>query len=110
RSQHVFAVAAIAREAGNFSRRLASEEIATPAVVAIAAESAIPAHANPLSGFPAGHAGADCIDYADHFVPGHTGILDARKEAILRHRIAMADAASLHFDPNKACTGLRDFA
>ena len=83
RGQHVFGVAAIARDAGNFGGSLASEEIATPAVVAIAAESAIPAHTDPLSGLPARHAGANRVDYADYFVSRNARILDAGEKPSL---------------------------
>ena len=108
--EHILGVAAIARDAGNLGGSLAGEEIAAAAVIAIAAESAVPADAHSLSGFPARDVGTNRIDHADHFVSGNARILDARKETVLRHRIAVADATSLDLDSHKAGAGLGNVA
>ncbi len=93
--EHVFGVAAIARDAGDVGGSLAGEELAAAAVVAIAAESAVPADADALSGFPSRDAGTNRIDHADDFVSGNAWILDTGEEAVLRHGIAVANAAGL---------------
>jgi hypothetical protein len=56
---------------------LAGEEIAAAAVVAIAAESAVPAYANSLAGLPPWDAGTNRVDQSNHFVAGNARILDA---------------------------------
>ena len=42
-------------------------------------------------------------------MPGHARILQSRPMALLRQRIAVANAAGLHFDPHPAGAGLRNF-
>jgi hypothetical protein len=87
---------------------LASEEVATPAVVAIAAESAIPADTDSLPDLPSRNVGADGIDHADDFVSRNARILDAGEEPVLRYGIAMANTASLDFDSNEARAWIGD--
>jgi hypothetical protein len=64
--------------------------------------AAMPAHAHALAGFPLRHARAQGIDDADDFMAGHAGILQAWPLAFFHDRIAVADAAGLHFDPHPA--------
>ena len=104
---HVLAVAAVIRDAGDLAAH-AGEELAAAAVVAIPAIAAVPADAHPLARLPAGDAGADRVDHPGHLMAGNPRVLNSREQPLLRERIAVADAASLHLDPHRPGTRLRD--
>ncbi len=107
RRDHVLAIAAVVRDAGDLPAH-AGEEIAAAALVAIAAVAAVPTHAHSLPWFPAGHTGADRVDHSGHFVTGDTRVLNPRDAPLFRDRIAMANAAGVDLDPHPAGTWLRD--
>jgi hypothetical protein len=73
------------------------------------AMSAMPAHSDPLAGFPAHNARAYRINDASHLVSRDPWILNARPEAFFCEHIAVADSASLDLDPNLSLSGGRDF-
>ena len=77
---HVGRIAAVARNAGGAMDVFAGEGLVSPAMIAIAAIAGRPADAYPRAGAPALDIGADRFDPADHFVPRHTRILDAREQ------------------------------
>src|SRR5262249_9494439 len=95
---HVVGVTAVVADARNLERDLARDEVTAAARAAIAPVPAVPAQADPLAGFPTGHAGADVVDDAGDLVARGARILDARPDSLLRHRVAVADAAGLDLD------------
>ena len=62
----------------------------------------MPADAHALADFPTGQAGADRVDHAGHFMSWNSRILNARKQAILDDRVAVANAAGVNFDSQRA--------
>jgi len=68
----------------------------------------MPADPDPLPRRPARNIGADFIDAADHLVARHPRILEARPQSILGAAVAVADAARLDLDPDRAGAGLPD--
>src|SRR5262249_34216587 len=86
----------------------AGEELAAAAVVARPAIASVPAHTHLLARLPSGNTRADGIDDTGHFMAGNPRVLQAWRSPLLRERIAVADAASLHPDPYRPGTRLRD--
>jgi hypothetical protein len=72
--------------------------------------TAMPADAYALLWPPCAHVVADGIDVSRNFMPGHTGILQARPETVFDKHVAMANAARLDFHAYVPGAGLRDFA
>src|SRR6266403_3399269 len=68
-SDHVFLIAAIEADSGNF-QVAAIGEISAAAREASALLAAVPADADALAFFPTGDARTDVVDYADDFVSG----------------------------------------
>jgi hypothetical protein len=58
----------------------------------------VPAHAGAHALLPVRHVCTHGVDDAHHLVPGHSGVLNARKCAGDREHVAVADAARLHLD------------
>jgi hypothetical protein len=67
-------------------------------VVALSAIAAVPPDPDPLARLPSSDVGADRVDHAGHLMAGNPRVLNTREKALFRHRIAVADAASLHLD------------
>src|SRR5262249_48911462 len=78
------------------------EEIAPSAVIAMPAIAAVPADAHPLAGLPVGNAGTDRINHPRYLMTGNPWKLNPRKKALLGERIAVADATSKNFDPDRS--------
>jgi hypothetical protein len=85
-------------DAGHLGSDLTGDEIATPARIAVATVSAVPANAGTLPQCPSGNAGTDCIDNSCNLMSRDSRVLNARPGSLLRERVAMADAASFHPD------------
>jgi hypothetical protein len=68
----------------------------------------VPADSHALTGRPTDDAGADGVDHADRFMPGHARILKARPQIPFDEHVAVADAACLDSDPHRAGTGVGD--
>jgi hypothetical protein len=51
---------------------------------------------------------ADGVDHAEHFMPRHARVGDARKVSFFRDQIAVTDAARLNLDSNSARARLGD--
>src|SRR5262249_54063252 len=68
----------------------------------IAAIAAVPPHADPLAPLPSGDAGADRVDHTGHLMAGNSRVLNTREKALLRDRIAVADAAREDLDPHRS--------
>ena len=62
--------------------------------------------AHALANFPSRNIRADGVDNPDYLVAGNTRILNAWKQAILGHGIAVADSARLHLDAYRTGFGL----
>src|SRR5205814_1858325 len=103
----VLRVAAVLREAGD-PAGLAGEEVAAAAGIAVPAIAAVPADARPLARRPPGDAGADRVDHAGDLMARHPRVLNARERPLFDERVAMADAARLHLDPDRAGVGFGD--
>ena len=110
RRDHVLAVAAVVRDAGDRRPRDAGEELAAPARIAPPAIAAVPADADALADRPPFDVGPDRIDAADHLVPRHARQRDARKRGQLREGIAVADSARVDRDTHGVSRGLRALA
>jgi hypothetical protein len=104
----VIGIAAVAGDAGDVGGRLAGEELAPAAVIAIPAISAVPAETGALAGRPSGHAGADCIYNPDDLMSWNPRVRYTRKVSFLGQRIAVTDSASLHLDSYRSRAGIRD--
>ena len=98
---HVVGIAAVVGDAGD-AEFPAGDEVAAAAAVAMAAVAAVPAHADPLFRPPRLGPGSERVDAAGDLVARHPRVADARKAALLRERIAVADTAGLHPDPDLA--------
>ena len=73
------------------------EEIAPPAILAVAAIAAIPAHAHSLTNRPSrGNVCSHSVDHTDHFMAGNAGILNAWELSLLGHFITVANATGLN--------------
>jgi hypothetical protein len=68
----------------------------------------MPADTDALALAPAAHIGAERIDPADHLVPRYPRVCDAGVKAILSVAVAVADAAGLDPDPDRAGARLRN--
>src|SRR5215472_7780548 len=93
-SEHVFSVAAVIADAGDFFVH-AGNEIAAAALQASSVVAAVPADADALTLVPIRDAGADFIDDAGNFVAGRAWISDAGKQAVFDDMVAEADTARL---------------
>src|SRR5262249_4910039 len=94
RDDDVVRVAAVHRDAGDQLVH-AGDERAAAARFAVAAIAAEPADADALTGLPARHVRTDGIDHARDLVAGNARIAHAGPVAVLRQRVAMAQAARL---------------
>ena len=72
--------------------------------------SAVPTHADALTGFPESDVWADSIDASGDLVSGNARILQAWPDAFFHQSIAVADAAGFDFDANLTAGGLGDGA
>ena len=70
----------------------------------------MPSDADPLAGSPPGDAGTDGIHDADHLVPGHDRISHPGQASMNTKSVAVADAAGLYLDPDRAGCGFGDIA
>src|SRR5712692_4763967 len=95
RGEHVFLIAAVIADAGNFQVE-AIRKISAAASNASAVLPAVPANADALAFFPARDASAHVINHSGDFVSGRTRILNAREESFFCDEVAVADATSLH--------------
>src|SRR5205085_4131893 len=84
----------------------ATEEVATPARIAVAAMAAVPADADTLTFRPTGDACTDRINQTSDLMSGNARILYARKAALLNNRVAVADAAGFDLDAHRASARL----
>src|SRR5438876_193237 len=109
RRGHVFRVTAIVGNPSREQSYLAGEEITAPAVVAIAAMSAVPADADSLSSFPPRDGGTDRIDNSDDFVSRYPRILNPRPYPLFDQRIAVTNATRLDLDSHPSRLRLRNF-
>jgi hypothetical protein len=73
----------------------AVDEVAAAAVPALPALPAEEAHADPVAGLPAGHAGPDRVDHAGDLVPRHHRLLAGHLDG---GGVAVADTAGMHAD------------
>ncbi len=71
-ADHVLRIAAVIADARH-PRGLAEDEVAMPAVLAMAAVAAVPTHADALADAPFIHAPAQLIDHAGDFVARYAG-------------------------------------
>jgi hypothetical protein len=101
-------VAAVKRDTFDLRARLAGEEIASTARIAIAAVSAVPAHSDPLTNGPSSDAGANSVDHSNDLMSRHPRVLNARQLSVLGKRVAVTDSAGLHLDANRPRAGLWD--
>ena len=99
---HVLAIAAIGKKPGDARHCPAGKKLATAARIAVATVAAIPSDADPLAAGPPGDARSDGIDDTDHFVSRYDWIFHARKTSMNAESVAMADAAGLYLDPDRA--------
>src|SRR5262249_31938146 len=104
---HVLAIAAVVGDAGGLAAH-AGEELATAAVVTIAAIAAVPPDADPLAPLPSRGAGADRVDHTRPPVAGNPRVWNTREKALPSDRIAVADAAREDLDPHRSGSRLRD--
>ena len=72
--------------------------------------SAMPADADALTLVPFRDVNADCLDASRDFMSRHPGILKPGPAAFLDEKIAVANAARLHFDANLPHAWLGDIA
>src|SRR5208283_3396987 len=79
---HVFLVAAVVTDAGDFFV-LAVNEIAAAAGVAGEVMATVPSDSDALAGFPVGYIGTDSVDAAGDFVAGDAWVLEAGPMAFL---------------------------
>src|SRR2546428_1733968 len=91
RGEHVFLIAAVIADAGNFQVE-AIRKISAAASNASAVLAPVPADADALAFFPAGNAGADVVNHACDFVSGGAGILNAGPVTFFYEAVAVADA------------------
>src|SRR5262249_24344435 len=110
RGNHVFSVAAIERDAGRQQRHRARKKLASPAMIAIAAITAVPTNTDSLAVLPRLHTFADSIDNSDHLMSRHTRILDTGPESFFNQRIAVANAARLDLHAHPPSLRLGDLA
>src|SRR5690242_20695508 len=78
----------------------AGDEAAAATGLAVSAIRPEPADADALPDFPLRHVKTKRIDYSGDLVSGHARISDPWPVSFLRQRIAMTQAASLHFHPH----------
>ena len=109
RCDHVLGISAVEIDAGDFAFD-AHGEIATLALFAHETMSAMPAYADALTFLPFNDVIADCIDAARDFMTRHTRILKPGPKTLLDDKIAVANAARVHFHANLPSARLRDVA
>jgi hypothetical protein len=97
RRDHRLGVTAIVIDAGN-PQVTAIHEIPAAAWLAPATMAAEPADTDTRPHRPADDAVADRVDHPSDFVPRHDRVGHGGKQPFLGDRIAVADAARLHFD------------
>src|ERR1700756_118319 len=83
RRNHVFSVAAIERNSRGEQGHRARKELATPAMIAIAAIPAVPTNTDSLAVLPRLHPLAHAINDTNDFMSRHTRILDTGPESFL---------------------------
>src|SRR5580704_19344563 len=105
--QHVLLISAGIADARNL-QILAVAKISTPARGTCVVLAPMPAHADTLPLLPHGNTFTHGIDDARDLVSGSTWILNSGPQAFLRERIAVADAAGLHLDPDVSCARRRN--
>src|ERR1700727_890220 len=88
----------------------ASEGLAAPAGIAVAAIASMPADTDALSRRPATHPLSNRVYRADDFVSRHARIDDAGEQALLGDAIAVTDPAGGDLDPHLAGAGFGDVA
>src|SRR5437588_5841274 len=98
RRGHVFRVTAIVGNSSREQSYLAGEEIAAPAVIAVAAMSAVPADAYSFASFPARYIGPDRIDEPNDLMSRYPRILNPRPRPFFDQRIAVTNTTRLHLD------------
>jgi hypothetical protein len=76
-------------------------------MVTVTAVSAVPSDSDPLARPPSGDAAPDRINHSRHLVAGYPRVLNARITSFLGERIAVADAACLYPDADRACVRFR---
>src|SRR4051794_19337601 len=92
---HVFAITAIDSDSRD-DATFAKHKISAATGVAYKTVSAMPSHADPLSGFPVAYVRANYVDSSRDFVPGNSRKFNPRPETFFGKHIAVADAASFH--------------
>ena len=109
RDHHVFRVAAVEADSGNFLE-LAKNEMAATAGVALEAVSAMPAHAHTLAGFPLRDVSPNRVDASGDLMARNARILQSGKARLFYDNVAVADAAGLNLDPYLGAAGFRNRA
>src|SRR5437773_2121398 len=84
RHRHIILVPAVVGDPRNAGGDAAEEEVAPATGLAVSTMPAVPADAYAVAWFPGGNIRADGIDDARDLVPGHSRVLDARPESLLR--------------------------
>ena len=72
------------------------------------AVTTMPTYTDPVVHFPTGYVGSGGIRETHYFVSRHSRVLNAGKRAELSERIAVANAAGLHFDADLPIARSRD--
>ena len=83
----------------------ANHEVAATAWLAVAAMVAMPPDAHPVAGRPFRNARSDGIDRSGYFVSRYSRVSQARPVPSLNQRVAVANAASGHFEADEAWPG-----
>src|ERR1041384_4857129 len=105
RRDHVLSVPSVEIDAGYLAIDT-HREVPAPAWFADETVSAMPAHADALSGRPSGNVVADWIDASSYFVTRHARILEPRPQTFLDKSLAVANAASIYLHANLSRSGL----
>ena len=105
----ILGIAAVEADARNLGF-LAVDEEPFAARVAGEAVTPMPPHPGAITHLPGSDARADGVDAPGDLVPGNAREREPRERARLHERIAVADAAGFHLDPELARAGLRERA
>jgi hypothetical protein len=74
----------------------------------MATVSTVPANSNAVADAPSLYERSDSIDNPNHFVARNSRVLNARKNAFLRDRVAVAHSTRLDFDSHQSRAGVLD--
>jgi hypothetical protein len=102
-----FGVSAVEIDARDLSLH-AHGEVPAPALCADETMAATPADAHALPWPPGDHVVTDGIDVSRDFMPGHTGLLQARPEPVFDQHVAVANATRFDFHAHVPSARLRN--